>query len=351
MNDSILTPRQKHILNTLNQSDGLQRDEIQRILPSSYSASKPTLIRDLNVLLKENLIRKRGNARALTYYARVENPILREFDIESYFNIDPDNRANVKKTFDSNIINNLRELITEEEIITLQRVSHNFTQRTENLTQDVLKKELERFVIELSWKSSKIEGNTYTLLETESLIKNQRKANGRSRSETTMILNHKIAFDEILKAKGDFKTISVPVINQLHNILTKGLGISSGIRKHSVGITGTTYHPLDNEFQIREALEHMVAVVNNTKNHFEKALIVLCMVPYIQPYSDGNKRTARMLTNAIFLAHDLFPLSYRSIDEDAFKKAILLFYEQHSVCEIKKLFIEQIKFANETYFR
>jgi Fic family protein len=95
----------------------------------------------------------------------------------------------------------------------------------------------------------------------------------------------------------------------------------------------------------------MVNVINNSKNIFEKALIAHFMISYVQPYADGNKRTSRMLTNAIFLAHDLYPLSYRSVNEDDFKKALILFYEQGSIYEIKKLFIEQIKFANETYFR
>ncbi|MDP2693180.1 MAG: Fic family protein, partial [bacterium] len=75
------------------------------------------------------------------------------------------------------------------------------------------------------------------------------------------------------------------------------------------------------------------------------------MIPYIQPYTDGNKRTARMLTNAILLAYDFCPLSYRSVNEEEFKKSLILFYEQESICEIKRLFIEQVKFANETYFR
>ncbi|MBI2039644.1 Fic family protein [Candidatus Microgenomates bacterium] len=351
MNDTILTTRQKYILNVINQSEGLLREEIQEKVSKLYPVSKPTVIRDIHVLLIKKLVSVTGKARATIYFSKVQNPLLREFNLERYFADDPDNRIGARKSFDFEIFKNLHDLLTPEEINTLEKVALSFREQTMKLSPDLLKRELERFVIELSWKSSKIEGNTYTLLETESLIKEQKEAAGKSKDEAMMILNHKAAFEEILKAKNDFKTISVSGINQLHNILTKGLGISSGIRKQAVGITGTTYHPLDNEHQTKEVFEKTINVVNKVKSPFEKALIVHFMMPYIQPYADGNKRTARMLTNAILLAYDLYPLSYRSVDEDEFKKALILFYEQESIYEIKKLFIEQIKFANETYFR
>lgn len=351
MDETILTLRQRYILNIVNQSEGLLREELQEKISKLYSVSKPTIIRDLNVLLGKNLVGVKGKARATIYFPKVQNPLLRQFDLERYFADDPDNRIDARKSFDFEIFKNLHDLFLPNERYTLEKIALSFNEKTVKLSPDLLKRELERFIIELSWKSSKIEGNTYTLLETESLIKEQKEAVGRSKDEAVMILNHKAAFEKILKAKKDFKTISISEINQLHNILTEGLGISFGIRKQAVGITGTTYRPLDNEHQIKEVFEKTINTVNKTKNPFEKTLIVHFMIPYIQPYADGNKRTARMLTNAILLAYDLYPLSYRSIDEDKFKKALILFYEEESVCEIKRLFIEQVKFANETYFR
>lgn len=351
MNETILTPRQKYILNLVNQSEGLLREEIQEKIAKLYPVSKPTTIRDINILLKKKLIKAGGRARSTKYLPQATNPLLRQFDLERYFTDDPDNRVGARKTFDFEIFENLHDLFLPEETETLKRNSGDFRQQMARLNPDLLKRELERFVIELSWKSSKIEGNTYTLLETETLIKEQKEAVGKSKNEATMILNHKIAFEEILRIKESFKNVSISEINQLHNILIKNLGISSGIRKQAVGITGTTYRPLDNEHQIREVLERTVKAINETKTAFEKALIAHFMISYIQPYTDGNKRTARMLTNAILLAHNLYPLSYRSVDEDEFRKALILFYEQESICEIKKLFVQQVKFANETYFR
>lgn len=350
MNDTILTPRQKFILNLINQSEGLLRDQIQEGIITNYPASKPTIIRDLNVLLNKNLITAKGKARATQYFPQVLNPLLRQSDINAYFVADPDQR-HARETFDFKVFKYLNHLFTNTELKALQTECRSFTGQTSKLSPDLLKRELERFTIELSWKSSKIEGNTYTLLETETLIKQQKQAVGRTKDEATMILNHKSAFEAILKNREDFTSLSLSDINQLHNFLTKNLHISSGIRNQPVGITGTVYRPLDNRHQLSEALEKMVSAVNKTKNGPEKALIAGFMIPYIQPYADGNKRTARMLTNAILLAHDVYPLSYRSVNEDEFKKSLILFYEQGSVYAFKRLFIDQLKFANATYFR
>jgi Fic family protein len=350
MNDTI-DLRQGHILSIINQSGGLSRNEIQEKVNKIYKLSKITLIRELNVLVKKGLIKRRGRAKATQYFAAFPNPLFRYFDLNQYFETDPDRRTGVRINFETNIFKYLHSLILKSELQDLHKSSFSFKERAKHLHPDILRRELERFIIEFAWKSSKIEGNTYTLLETESLIKEQREARGKLKKEAIMILNHKSVFDVILKNKIDFRDISVVKISQLHNALVKDLSISTGIRKQAVGITGTLYRPPDNEFQIREFFEKTIGVVNQTKSPFEKALIAQFMVSYLQPYSDGNKRTGRMLANAILLANDLFPISYRSVEEDEFKKALILFYEQLSIIHIKRLFIEQVKFANATYFK
>jgi Fic family protein len=117
-----------------------------------------------------------------------------------------------------------------------------------------------------------------------------------------------------------------------------------------VGISGTNYKPLDNEFQIREALQDMCDVINNKKNVFEKALLALLLISYIQPFSDGNKRTARIISNAILIQYHYCPLSFRTIDSIDYKKAMLIFYEQTNISPFKKIFINQFEFAVNTYF-
>lgn len=350
MDDTNLSPRQKFILNIIGQEEGLSREEIGRKIGVVYPVSRVTLIRDLNLLLRMGLIRTTGRAKAVRYLTVVSNPLLRRFDLERYFADDPDKRMGASRLFDFGVFQHLRDLFSADELADLKTIAKSFSRAEKELSEDILKRELERFIIELSWKSAKIEGSTYTLLETEVLVKEQREAVGKQKSEAIMILNHKKAFEEILKNPGRFRKLDFSDVSQLHNLLVSGLGIGTGIRKQAVGITGTVYRPLDNEFQIREAFEKTFETVNRIKNPFEKALIVHFMFPYIQPYADGNKRTARMLTNAVLMAYDLYPLSYRSADEDEFKKALILFYEQKSIFHIKRFFMEQVKFANENYF-
>lgn len=352
MNDSIshLTPRQKLVLNLISSSAGLSRKRIQALIKPTFPVSKPTVVRDLNALEKFNLITSFGRAKARLYKSKNANPLLAYFDLDAYFGTEPDKRVRAKKTFDFSIFSHLKNLFTEDELTVLGENAKNFRKQTKTLEPETLRKELERFTIELAWKSSKIEGNTYSLLETERLIKEFEEAPDKTKEEKRMILNHKEAFEAILGNKLDFKILSVSKVYQLHNLLVRGLGIKTGLRKHAVGITGTVYKPLDNEFQIEEAMEKTASSVNKNKNPFEKALIGSALISYIQPFVDGNKRTSRMLTNAILLAWDLYPLSYRSIDEKEYKKALILFFEQGSIYHLKKMFIGQFLFANETYF-
>ena len=132
--------------------------------------------------------------------------------------------------------------------------------------------------------------------------------------------------------------------------MTKELGISRNLRHRRVGITGTNYRPLDNEFQIKEAFENMCQLINSKKNIFEKALIALVLISYIQGFMDGNKRTARITSNAILIANRYCPISFRTVDSIDYKKAMLIFYERNNITAFKRIFIDQFEFAVKTYF-
>lgn len=351
MDEANLSPRQNIILTAVNQSNGIGRMEIEKKVSSQYPSSKPTIIRDLASLVEKKLLRVSGKGKNTIYLPFVSNSLLRFIDLDQYFVLEADQRQNVYTSFDFSLFNNLSNLFSEKEIKDLEKVNKSFTRQTNKLQRDIYRKELERFIIELSWKSSKIEGNTYSLLDTETLIKQSIEASGHPKEEAIMILNHKKAFETILVHKKEFKKLKFSQIMELHNFMTVDLSISTGIRKEAVGITGTTYRPLDNSWQIREALEKSIAAVNASVFPLEKALIISALISYIQPFTDGNKRTGRMLANAILLAADFYPLSYRSVDETTYKKALLLFFEQHSIVHLKKIFIDQYLFALGTYFK
>ena len=345
-----LEPRQKAIVNLLAQNAELSREEIAGKLASFYPVSKATLARDLSKLVDQRVIQAVGKGPSRVYKTLASHPLLRFVDLDQYFALEPDQRKEVKTAFSQEIFGKLPGIIFSREKKELDLVFRSFSKTDDALDSTLWQRELERFMIELSWKSSRIEGNTYSLLETETLIKQSQEAIGKTKQEATMILNHKDAFKVIVEHRDQFKTLSVSVISQLHNVLTKGLSITSGIRKHAVGITGTTYKPFDNEWQNKEALDKLIAVVNAVDFPLEKALIIAAMVSYIQPFADGNKRTSRMLANAILMAYDYFPLSYRSVDENEYKKAMILFYETNNLYHVKRLFLDQYRFALSTYF-
>jgi Fic family protein len=351
MNETIeLLPRHKAIISLLAHATELSREEIAEKLAILYPVSKATLARDLAELVDQNFILVVGNGPSRAYKTSASHPLLKPVDLDQYFAIDTDRRQNVLISFNPSVFDQLHDLITTTEHTELDTIFRPFTAAMDAVDQTTCKRELERFIIELAWKSSKIEGNTYSLLETEQLVRESQEAAGHPKQEAIMILNHKDAFQRILSMKSENFELTLSFVLELHNVLTKDLSIESGIRRYAVGITGTSYRPLDNEWQIRENLEKMIEVVNNSQHPLEKALIVTSMLAYIQPFADGNKRTARMLTNAVLIMHDYFPLSYRSVDENEYKSAQLLFNETNNLYHVKRLFLEQYRFALNTYF-
>ena len=144
--------------------------------------------------------------------------------------------------------------------------------------------------------------------------------------------------------------LTVIRIEDIHSLLIKDLAVDKGIRHRRVGITGTNYRPLDNEFQIREAMQDMCDLINSRTTIFDKALLALVLLSYIQAFVDGNKRTARITSNAILIANGYCPLSFRTVESIDYKKAMLIFYEQNNLYAFKQIFIQQFEFAVQEYF-
>lgn len=310
-----------------------------------------TVKRALQALVSENLIRTMGKGKGTKYELSPAYFILAPLDIESYFLQEIDDRK-IRREFNLQLIDEILglDLFTRAENEHLTSLQKVFSKNTADLSPTEFKKEFERLAIDLSWKSSQIEGNTYSLLETERLLKEQETASGKTKDEATMLLNHKEALDFILDHKDFVKPLTIARIEDLHSILIKGLNVGSNIRKRRVGISGTNYKPLDNEFQIREALQAMCDLVNSKNNVFEKALLVLVLISYIQPFEDGNKRTARIISNAILMNEAYCPISFRTVDSIGYKKAMLVFYEKNNINPFKRIFIDQYEFAVQTYF-
>lgn len=182
------------------------------------------------------------------------------------------------------------------------------------------------------------------------LLKDKVEAKGKRREEAIMLLNHKEALKAIVERPDWFKTISLARIEDVHSVLIEGLGVERNLRHIRVGISGTNYRPLEVESQIREAVDDMCNLVNGKADPYEKALLTLLLIAYIQPFSDGNKRTSRLMSNAQLIANGVCPLSFRTVEANDYRAALLLFYEQNNVSAFKRMFLEQVEFAVREYF-
>ena len=319
------------------------------ILSRDEDISLVTVKRALSLLEKEGVIAEQGTGPATAYELTVQGRITAPIDARTYCAIEPDRRyGNERYNFElfSGVSD---EIFSPAELDILQNATKVYQSRRTSLSQTLHKKELERFIVELSWKSSKIEGNTYSLLDTERLIEKGIEAPGKSKEEALMVLNHKKAFSYIYEHADEFKTLTKTNLSAVHRLLVEDLNVAFNFRKKPVGVTGSKYRPLDNEYQIAEAVGDLGSAVTRLKSGYAKVLVALLGISYIQPFEDGNKRTSRLMGNAVLLAYGFAPLSYRSVDEESYREAMLVFYELNSLIPFKKIFIEQYRFAAENY--
>ena len=336
------------IIEFLHYNPGVSRAELMEKLDLGV---KDTQVKGLlSECVKDGLVRTEGKARAVRYFITPKAQLLRTIDLDSYYAVA--NRS-VQTSYNFQLI---REELPSIDIFTvderkfLEDRENAFRARMKDMPREIYLKEMERLGIDLSWKSSEIEGNTYTLLETVNLLKDKIEATGKKREEAIMLLNHKEALKAIVERPDWFKTISLARIEDVHSVLIEGLGVERNLRHIRVGISGTNYRPLDVEAQIREAIDDMCALVNGKSDPYEKALLTLLLIAYIQPFADGNKRTSRLMSNAQLIANGVCPLSFRTVAANDYRAALLLFYEQNNVSAFKRMFLEQVEFAVREYF-
>ena len=341
--------KQTEILNFIQNHPNCSSGDIHKEFANSISYA--TVKRILSQQLSEKFIITEGKGKGTKYHISPSYELLYSVDVDSYYEKEIDERQ-IKEEFNLKIFDLLDQVVvfSEAELKKLADLQQKYTDNISQLSEFEFKKELERLAIDLSWKSSQIEGNTYSLLETERLLKDKETAAGKTKEEAIMLLNHKEALDFIVDNPDYLIPLRVSKIEDIHSLLIKELAVDKNLRKRRVGISGTNYRPPDNEFQIREALESACRLVNKKDNIFEKALLTLVLISYIQPFMDGNKRTARIVSNALLMNYKHCPISFRTIDSVDYKKAMLLFYEQNNISRLKEIFINQFEFAVKTYF-
>jgi Fic family protein len=345
-----LSERKRRILNWILENPEARIADLLKHLPDQPPVS--TVNRDLKSLVDAHLLVRTGQGRSTGYRIAPAYRLIYGDIGDSYFDKDVDERKGNRR-IDPEVFTHLEkvDIFTKAELDHLNALQKDFRERIRTLPGDLIRKERNRLTIELSWKSSQIEGNTYSLLETEVLLSENIPAEGKEKDEATMLLNHKTALDYIYDGRVVLNPLRTSAIEDIHSLLIADLGISKNIRKRVVGITGTSYTPPENEFQIREYSDRACEVINLRASIFEKALLAVLFISYIQPFEDGNKRTGRITSNGILIENGYCPLSYRSVKPVDYKKAMILFYEQNNLAAYKKLFVEQFAFAVNNYFR
>ena len=204
-----------------------------------------------------------------------------------------------------------------------------------------LRQIMDRLIIDLSWNSSRLEGNTYSLLDTQLLLEAGQNADGKKVEETQMILNHKAAI-EMLAEQADEIGFNRYTLCNLHALLSENLlpnrNAAGMIRVQPVGIAGTVFKPLAVPQQIEYGFDLMLAKAEAIENPFEQAFFIMVHLPYLQPFEDVNKRTSRLAANIPLTLHNLCPLSFTDVDQDDYVRATLGVYELNRIDYLRDVF-------------
>ncbi len=203
------------------------------------------------------------------------------------------------------------------------------------------RKILDRLLIDLSWNSSRLEGNTYSLLETERLLRLGAEADGRAAEETLMILNHKAAI-ELLAEQPEELGFNRYTLCNLHALLGQGIlrdDLIGRLRDEAVGISGSVFHPLKGPPLIEEQFRMLLAKAEAIADPFEQAFFAMVYLPYLQPFADVNKRVSRLAANLPLLRHNLCPLSFVDMPQDDYLEAMLAVYELNRIEYLREIFV------------
>ena len=202
---------------------------------------------------------------------------------------------------------------------------------------------LERLLVDLSWASSRMEGNTYDLLETERLIRFGQEAAGKDRREALMILNHKEAIEYVVDHLADI-AVSRHDLFSVHALLASGLlfdpALAGRLRQMPVGITHSSYRPLEDQFAIAEEFNILVRKAASIIEPFEQSFFLLVHIPYLQAFADVNKRTSRIAANIPLLKADLAPMSFLTIDDRHYVDGLIGVYELNDVALLREAYTD-----------
>ncbi len=339
--------------------EGAQVPDIEGRLP--FTIDRRTLQRRMELLVKEGLVRKEGIRRGTKYFAEnvaaakaAPAPVSGK-DVALTLDVSPEGqeiftavtappqkraRVSYERAFLDSYRPNKTFYLNEDERSTLHAIGHSSQDAEPAGTY--ARQIFDRLLIDLSFNSSRLEGNTYSLLETKRLIELGRSAKDRDAQETQMIINHKAAI-EFLMGAADESGINRRSILNLHAILSDNLlgdpAASGRLRRGPVEIGASVYTPTAVPQIIDECFTQIVNVATEIEDPFEQAFFMLVHFPYLQPFEDVNKRVSRLAANIPLIRHNLRPLSFIDVPKEDYVAGLLGVYELNKSALLKDVFI------------
>lgn len=316
--------------------------------------SKRTLQRRLTSLIGTGHVRSAGEARAIRYHvlalpagdeAEVYVPVSPPgAELKSQVRRASAQRAPVgyRREFLDEYHPNETAYLSQDVLDHLHRLGH--TPAEDQLAGTYARSILQRLLIDLSWASSKLEGNTYSLLETERLVELNEAAQGKAAFETQMILNHRNAIEFLVQSATDEDIgVNGHTLRNLHALLADNLlrdpSAVGRLRVGSVGIGGSVYLPLDGGPVLAEAFNQLVATAAAIREPFEQAFFLMVQLPYLQPFDDVNKRVSRLAANIPFIKRNLCPLSFIEVPQRAYVDGLLAIYELNRIELLRDVYV------------
>jgi hypothetical protein len=201
---------------------------------------------------------------------------------------------------------------------------------------------LNRLLIDLSWNSSRLEGNTYSLLDTQRLIELGESAEGKATTDTQMILNHKAAIEFLVQSAEEIGFNRHTILN-LHALLADNLladpYAAGRLRRIGVGITQSVYQPLAVPQLIEQCFDRLLATAAAIRDPFEQAFFVMVQLPYLQPFDDVNKRVSRLAANIPLIQENLAPLAFVDVPDETYTRGMLGVYELNRIELLRDVFL------------
>ena len=334
--------------------EGLSTSQISEL--TSFSRNYKTLQRRLVSLSDDGLILKVGEKKARKYYPvnvskKDNNRHLTDnaheiFSSESqnilkFLDTPPHGRPKMSynRDFLDSYVPNKTAYVPEKVRKQLYKEGKRFDKA---LAAGTYAREIcQRLLIDLSYNSSRLEGNTYSRLDTQKLVEEGITAEGKVHEETVMIMNHKEAILFLVENAQDIELNSLTIRN-LHHLLSQDLLANQeacgNIRTLEVNIGQSTYQPLNNPHLLKELFELILLKARKIKDPFEQSFFLLVHLSYLQAFEDVNKRTSRLSCNIPFIKANLCPLSFTDVSRDDYTAALLAMYEKNNVGPMLELY-------------